>query len=155
MMRAANWDEDVIKARKLFSELKERHAKNLHEMTKYCHPHPSPIDRSPEAIVVHKGAVAEHEEISGVLRTIANDYELMSLGIRLNIIDEAFAYRYMRGGVMIDWRAISPIATAYRAKYDNQLLYLEFEGLVNAWEQHKSYLTDRTMKPTKKRTLFN
>ena len=108
----------------------------------------------PETVTAHKSLVAEHEEISGVLRTIMNDYELISLGIRLNIVDENFAYRYMRGAVMIHWHAISPIAAAYRAKYDNQLIYLEFEGLVNAWQQNKSYPTDRKIKRTEKRTLF-
>ena len=145
----------AINARKLFSELKERHANNPNKMTKYCHPLPPPLETSDNALHAHRTNVLDHETTSGILRTICNDYELMALGIRMNIVDEKFAYRYMRGALLNDWRSVNPIATAYRAKYNNNLLYIEFEGLVNSWEQGKSYLNDRAIKAAKKRIQFN
>jgi hypothetical protein len=156
IMRAANWDDDVIKARKIFSELKDEYSKNPNEMTKYCHPLQKPNEpETEESIAKFEASTDKHEEISGVLRTIANDYENTALGIRMNIIDENFVYRSIRGNLLLDWHALSPIVTSYRAKYNNQLIYIEFEGLVNAWEQHKSYTTGRKIKRTEKKTLFS
>jgi hypothetical protein len=150
-LRASNWDDDVIKARRVFSELKEKFGVNPHEIAIYCHPY----DGLPKEHADFKKNFSEHEETSGIIRTIANDYENMALGIRMNIIDENFAYRSTRGNLIRDWHSLSPVVMSYRSKYNNNLIYIEFEGLFNAWENHRSYLTRRKMRRTMKRTFFH
>jgi hypothetical protein len=107
-------------------------------MTKYCHPLPPPKDLSdPTVKQTFDMNVKAHEEISGWLRTIINDYKFLSLGVKMNIVDEDFLYKAAKGAGLLDWKSLSQIVIAYRQKYTNPRVYIEFEGLVNAWEQDK------------------
>lgn len=50
---SANWDKDVIEARKDFWKLKTLHSENLHEITKYCHSYPSKADNESQTTMIN------------------------------------------------------------------------------------------------------
>jgi Domain of unknown function (DUF4760) len=130
-----NWDEDVIKARRLFKQIREAVKEEPHEIAKFCDPN----------------STDEKElEKSQTLQTIMNDYENLALGLRLNIIDENFLYRWMRSVVIRDFATLSPLVTAYRGRFANPEVYIEFEGLALSWQQDRSYRSGRRMRRTKR-----
>jgi hypothetical protein len=149
-INAFNWDQDVIEARKIFTEIKQK-LTNPQEIAKYCHPLQQVTGDNPSN---YTQKLDSHEKISGLLRSIANDYEFMALGIKMDILDEEFVYRAARGALIRDWAALSPLVIAYRQRHNSQLVYIEFEGLTHAWEQDKSYRSGRKMRPARKRIFF-
>lgn len=143
-MNDDNWDEDVIKARTLFSQLKEQGANNPQVISVYGYP----LQNADEA------AKKIHEETAGTLRTILNDYENIALGIRANIIDETYLFRLFRGDFLRDWNALAPLVAAYRNRLGSQLIYVEFEGMTSAWEKNRSYRTGRKIKQARRKMVF-
>lgn len=156
-----NWDADIIKAKYLFSSIKRECAKSPQNIAAYFDPLPdcdvsniSEEGEKAKKLEEHRLKHAKHEDAVVTLRTIMNDYENKALGIREGILDEAYAYRYARGGVLADWQHLSPLVATYTAKHKSNQLYIEFEGLVNAWSQDTSFRTGKKLRPSEKRTVF-
>lgn len=130
-----NWDQDVIKARAVFSNIKQEIGPDKHAIAKYCDP-PSDPSLTEKVVTLH---------------TILNDYENLALGVRHNIVDEEFLYRWMRGALLEDWGVLSPLVSAYRSRRNNSNVYIEFEGLASAWFDDRSYRTGRKLNRAIKR----
>jgi Domain of unknown function (DUF4760) len=139
----ANWDEDVIKARHIYSELKDKLSPNSLDIAKFCHSFSAPPHIT-DPIEIEK-LKNEHLEVSGHLRTIMNDYEYIAIGIKMDIIDERFVYSAIRSAVISDWQTLGHMATGYRRKLGNDVFYKDFEKLAAAWELRRSYRTGRKM----------
>jgi hypothetical protein len=156
-----NWDADIIKSKFIFTNIKRDCVKNPQNIAVYFDPLPEcdlssitdPHEKE-KKLEEHKKISDAHDSAIVTLRTIMNDYENKALGIREGILDETYAYRYARGGVIGDWQHLSPLVATYRAKHKNNLLFIEFEGLVNAWSQNKSFSTSKKIKPSEKRMIF-
>ena len=114
---------------------------NSLDIAKYCHPIAVPAHITDQSEI--DKLKSEHIETSGHLRTIANDYEYLAIGIKMDIIDERFVYDAMRSAVISDWQSLSHLATGYRKKFSNDVFYKEFEGLAAAWGCRRSYRTGR------------
>lgn len=121
-----NWDKDVIAARKEFGKIKSELLQNGGSTAKYAEPN---YEFSSEAVT---------------LQTILNDYENLALGVRHNIIDEVYLFRWMRSSLLHDWGSLSPLVVAYRQKV-GATAYIEFEGSASAWSNNKSYRTNRKL----------
>ena len=89
------------------------------------------------------------------LTRIMGDYENLALGVRKNILDEEYLYRWMRGALLNDWQELSPLVIEYRRMYNIPELYVEFEGLAAAWRNHKSYQTQDPIKQVVRRVLID
>lgn len=126
-MDRGNWDGDLIKARVVFSRIKNELRQKKESIAKYCNDDDGNDDKV-------------------TLQTIMNDYENLALGVRANIIDELYLYRWMRTILISDWHEFSPLVTAYRHQNSSQTLYIEFEGLASAWSNGRSYRTGRKLK---------
>lgn len=174
----ANWDADVIKARKVFSEVRKECANSPHSISNYSEEKPLinpnasqggnvrnlfinafPVSRGPSGSAVNVDSDYEaerlkHQEAVITLRTILNDYENIALGIKLGILDEDYAYRYYRGTVLRDWEAVSPLVFTYRSKRGNSRLFIEFEGLAHAWENEFSFRTRGRLQFAQKKMTF-
>ena len=132
-MNEDNWDKDVIEARTAFASIKKemtQNGSNIATLSDHSH------DHTPNAIT---------------LQTIMNDYENVALGIRHGILDETYLFRWMRSTLIRDWNTVSPLVTAYRQRFESPNIYIEFEGLSNAWMQNRSYATGRSLKKAVRR----
>jgi len=127
-----NWDKDVIDSRKTLATIRQEIANQPFKISEY--------------------AVRTADNIPNrtTLQTIMNDYESLALGIRLNILDEYFMYRWMRGTVLGDWETLAPLVSAYRQNNKNPRIYIEFEGLSLAWGGDRSYRTGRKIRSASK-----
>ena len=79
------------------------------------------------------------------LGTLMKDYENLAIGVRYQIIDEAYLHRWMRSAVIHDWNALSPLVTAYRSTGAANA-YIEFEGLATSWQRDLSFRTGKKLK---------
>jgi hypothetical protein len=141
----SNWDKDVIEARKIFARLKDEHKANPQGLATFGY---KPSDTaSPDE-------KSKMESTAGILRTILNDYENLALGVRMDILDENYLFRLMRSTLISDWHTLSPLVTAYRNRANNNVIYIEFEGLTSAWQDDRSYRTKRKMYRTTRRAFF-
>jgi hypothetical protein len=77
----------------------------------------------------------------------------MAIGIRQGILDEEFAFRYMRSMTIRDWNRSSPFVTALRVQNNNSLIYVEFEGLAAAWQNNRSYYDKEQKMPRRVRRV--
>lgn len=113
-------DEDIIRARTVFSDLTrdEGALLNLVAFT------PKPGERIEVSDEVN-------EQIEAV-RTILNSNELIAVGIQLGIIDYKLYYRFSRIAFMRDWNHAKAFVVALRDRYKQDTLYHEFEQ-VAAW----------------------
>jgi hypothetical protein len=159
-----NWDRDVIAARTTLMRIKSELVKNPGGISKFAH-ESNPIDApdqradpntvrppaqeglndvpaGPRDRDAEKDKAAKDEaffEVRTTLQTILNDYENVALGIKHGILDERFLYQWMRAVVISDWVTLSPLVNEYRRIYNNRQIYVEFEGLSEAWSRNRSY----------------
>lgn len=129
-----NWDKDLIDARVSFGKLKKVAKEGGKSVAEYSNP------KSEEEI-----------KQANQLYSILNDYENMAIAIRMDILDEVYAYRYMRGLVIDDWSDLSPLVTSLRHDKGAPLIYIEFEGLAEAWQQDRSYRTNKLMNKVRRK----
>src|SRR5579885_429823 len=78
-----NWDKDYLEKRTQFVRLCTQQREGL---VKYIEKQSDPADAD-----------------MATIRAVLNDYEIMAIGIRQGILDEEFAFRFMRGMVVTDW----------------------------------------------------
>lgn len=128
-----NWDEDVIKARETLAAIRDKISGNTHKISDYCE------------------TTTENIKDRTTLQLIMNDYENIALGVRMNILDETYLFRWMRSSVIQDWETLNPLVNAYRVKFSNPNIYIEFEGLTTEWQKGRSYRTGRKIKPAVRR----
>ncbi|QUS58675.1 DUF4760 domain-containing protein [Pseudovibrio brasiliensis] len=141
----SNRDKDIIEARKFFKEIKQSLEKQSNELRgngENIAQYASPLSDDPDDM---NKALA--------LRTILNDYENLALGVRCDIIDEEYLYRWMRTILIDDWRMLMPLITAYRSQGATNA-YIEFEGIAESWRLERSYLDQHKLGSFKKRRLL-
>lgn len=123
----STWDKDIIDARVSAANLRNELSSSGQSIAKFAIP------------------AKKDTEIAGKLYNILNDYENLSLAVRMGIIDEVYLYRWTRGTLISDWDYLSPLVIALRHERKSQFLYIEFEGIAAAWQQNRSYKTGRLM----------
>lgn len=127
-------DGDVIKTRTDFRNIKNK------------------ISESKESIAKYRDPAKEDDVKHAItLRTILNNYENLALGVRYNILDEEYLFRWTRTGLISDWNYLMPLVTAYRSA-GSPNAYIEFEGLATSWQNNKSYRSGKAMKLPNKNT---
>lgn len=92
------------------------------------------------------------------LDTILNDYENLALGVRYDIIDELYLYRWIRSSLIADYNTLHPMIIELRQLGNDHkpLLYIEFEGLANAWGKNESYCAPgKTLKKADRKTSIS
>jgi hypothetical protein len=143
-----NWDNDVIAARRVFTEVIRNVEANIDTIARYCDLAPI-SDSGPESEVA-KAKSKTDADTANTLKTILNHYENMALAVRKDIVDEEYLFRWTRSVMLRDWDTLAPLVNAYRHQRKNQAIYIEYEGLVNAWSQDLSYRTARDLKRPKR-----
>lgn len=153
-LNAANWDRDMIEARKVYANLLLTLSDNPQSIAEYCRViKKAPKDQKTIAYGVYQKD--EKGEIAETLMTILNEYEILSLGVRMGIVDEGFLFKSLRGTILRDWKNLRPLVEEYRRRYSSDLMYIEFEGLSNAWDKNRSYVSGKKMKLTTKNQHFS
>lgn len=71
------------------------------------------------------------------IRTVLNQYELLSIGIQRGVIDFETYCRWNRGGTIREWDRAAPFIFALRSKTGNDALFHEFEEMVS-WMKKKT-----------------
>jgi Domain of unknown function (DUF4760) len=79
----------------------------------------------------------QNSEECQLLRLVLNDFELVSIGIQRNIIDEEFYKRWYKSGVIKNWQYASPLIARLRERTGNQNLFHEFEQMYNWFRDDK------------------
>lgn len=130
-------DTDVIKSRSEFRKIKNE------------------LEQSKGSVAAYQNPKTDGEiEKATTLRTILNNYENLSLGVRYNILDEGYLYRWTKTNTLHDWNYLVPLVTAHRSA-GHTTAYMEFEGLATSWLEGKSYRTGKKMKPPNRRTKIH
>lgn len=160
------WDKDVLEARRIFSKVK--HEVKQGSLTiamlgkdiglSHDGEQDEPDDEIPNPTITQAMAQSRPTETDEekffkqqrAVNNILNDLENIALGIRRNILDEEYLYRWMRTQLLEDWHVLSPLVTAYRQTTDCDTLYIEFEGLAAAWANEQSYADKRRLEPPKR-----
>ncbi len=158
------WDEDVLDARREFSNIKlevrngkfniARLGEGVASQSKEQDDNDKIVDpKVTQALAQSRPATNEEDLLSTRKRyvnNILNDLENTALGIRHNILDEEYLYRWMRTSLLEDWEVLSPLIIAYRQATKCHTLYIEFEGLAAAWANEQSYANKRRLEPPKR-----
>ena len=111
------WDTDYLEARQAFLKLRDEKDRGLVYWAT-C----EDLDRS---------------EL-GTIRNILNDYELIAIGIRQNIYDEAIYHQYWRGTLLRDWEDAELMVIALQRRF-NPKIYENFKGLAEAWKNKRAF----------------
>lgn len=109
-------DGDIIKARNVFIDL----AKKNGGLAPYAE-----LDR-------------EADEATQSIRTVLNEFELISIGIQRGILDFELYRRWHRSGVVKYWEYAAPFVHQLRQRTNNRALFYEFEELAR-------WMRDETM----------
>lgn len=174
------WDKDFLNARKEFGRIKRECKRKNISIAAYC-PLAPEEDAAPKAdsrtkVDAKKAAKKAGEQsltdsiASGIagkeaddavkndrirklqaLNNILNDYENMAIGIKMNILDEDYLYRWMKSSLIDDWQELNPLVTAFRHARKKPAIYIEFEGLASAWMENKSYKNGRKLNRTERK----
>jgi hypothetical protein len=152
LLERSNWDRDVIKARIVFSRIRDDCKASPQTIAIYAYEYRNPNNLTGDEL---QKAREEHEEHCGLLRSILNANENMSLGVKRGIIDEAYLYKAMKTNMIRDWKCLSPLVYAYRDRLSSHVAFIEFEGLVSAWEKDVPYGPAKRLSETKKSVQFN
>lgn len=106
------WDEDFLKARNVFLNLRN----------------------APNGLI--EWAKKEHESSDNVaaIKAILNDYELIAIGIDSEILDEGFYFNLVRGALLEDWNAAKPFVEEIRRRYKYEEYFKGFQGLADRWK---------------------
>jgi len=67
-----------------------------------------------------------------VVRAVLNQYELIAIGIRHEILDESMFRLFYRGTVLRDWNALADFIQMER--HDNALYWIELEHLADRFK---------------------
>lgn len=114
------WDEDCIKAVRTFIQLGTHEGQDGRGQ--------------PEGLEYWTNPRHRGSEQSRAINAVLNDYEMMALGIRRGIIDEDFFKSFARSAVISHWNIAASFIEELRRQRGNERLFIEFQGLVEAWE---------------------
>lgn len=106
-----NWDKDYIAARKAFAKIIKT-PNGLVEAYDL-------IKQKPNSKII-----AKMEEANTALlhvRVLLNNYELMAIGIREGILDEAIYRRWFQAGTVRDWEAVSELVARIRRDHRDSI----------------------------------
>ncbi|PTV95817.1 uncharacterized protein DUF4760 [Rhodobacter aestuarii] len=109
------WDGDYIRIRAEFNKLKLSHP---------------PLEF---------WAAEEHKDSPQitVIRSILNDYEMISIGIREGILDEALYKRWFRSSLVNDYQKAKATIDTIRQRTGVPTIYAEFQALAERWTSKK------------------
>jgi hypothetical protein len=110
------WDKDYIAARETYLSIQR---KGL-DVTNFL----SPDDHE----------FAEAKARCEALRNIMNDYELTAIAIQQKVFDEDFVKLWHRTSMIRDYKILRPYIYAVRSKANSDVIYKEFETLIQRWE---------------------
>lgn len=119
------WDEDCIKAVRTFIQLGTHEGEDGRGR--------------PEGLEYWTNPRHRGSEQSRAIAAVLNDYEMMALGIRRGIIDEDFFKSFARSAVISHWNIAASFIEELRRQRGNERLFLEFQGLVEAWGSGDCY----------------
>lgn len=124
------WDEDSIKASRYFNKIARPadRSVNIKQMEKSDKP-------------LTQWAAPEHRDRPEAqnIKLVLNDYELIAIGIRHEILDEEIYISWFRGGLLRDWHLSSGFIDDLRNNDNAPRLFCEFEALAIAWESGEYY----------------
>jgi hypothetical protein len=106
------WDEDYLKFRAIFIAKRDS-------------------DNGTITALAQKESQANED--AAAVRTIMNDYELIAIGIRDGILDEAFLLAFNRKTAIMDFDKMKPYIDEMRRVQSNDAIYAEFEKMVGRW----------------------
>ncbi len=104
---------------------------------------------------LHSPAETKDREERRAILGYLNHYELVSIGIRRKILDEAFYREWMRGPFVRDWNAAADFIQRERWKWDAQsekwdyhhVLFENFQKMACRWSEEAIVLTKSFSKP--------
>lgn len=85
------------------------------------------------AVAIATAGPGPFETPLDVVRSIMNFYEIIAIGIRDQILDEAICKRYIYGEFLQNWRACRSIIDQIRVRANNDRIYKEVENLAKRW----------------------
>lgn len=108
-------DQDLIEARKTFSEVTSNYKKILKfaQKDKY------------------------HSDEASKVRLVLNENEKIAIGIQFGALDGKYIRRTTRGQLINDYKVAAPYIYALREIADNPAIYHEFEELVRALQSNR------------------
>lgn len=133
------WDKDYIAARDIFNQLIDdqdrlRRLKEKVEERKHLMRSGEWNDRlTDEERRDYENCCTELHHI----RSVLNNYELICIGIREGIYDEAIYRRWYYGSFMTDWKKIRPFVERVRQESENpnpENIYRELQNLAERWK---------------------
>lgn len=147
----SNWDKDYIQSKNRFNEL-ARHPESMvavydvsksnlsTNVRKVADEATANLPKKPTKVQANAIKAVKDYDNSQIdlshIRQILNHYELIAIGIRENIIDEAIYRRWFQTGLIRDWEAASDLISRLRKDPDvpnRQSVYIEMEELATRW----------------------
>lgn len=85
----------------------------------------------------YEGGMFHEEKIVDILLRQTNQYELVALGIRKGVFDEAFYKRWFFSQLTRDYAKLFPLITKIREFHTNDAYFCEFERLATRWNRKR------------------
>jgi len=111
LLSQKEWDKDYITAKNEFNKLRD----------------------SPSGLAMWAADEHKHSEQLNIIRNTLNDYELIAVGIREGILDEALYRRWFKPSLIKDWTKAKEFVQAIRVRENTELIFCEFEWLAEKW----------------------
>ncbi|MCP4327556.1 MAG: DUF4760 domain-containing protein [Alphaproteobacteria bacterium] len=111
LLSRKEWDSDYIEARKVFLGLR---------------------DEDPGLVEWAKPEHRKTPQVTNIKNTL-NDYELIAIGIKENILDEELYKRWFRSSFLKDWHKSRDFIVTLRERDGVPTLFCEFEWLAKKW----------------------
>ncbi|MEM9425667.1 MAG: DUF4760 domain-containing protein [Pseudomonadota bacterium] len=112
MLSRREWDADYLSARTEFNRLKTG---------------PTPLETWVND--EHKNTTQ-----SDCIRTVLNDYELIAVGIREDILDEELYKVWFKTSFLRDYNLSKSYIAAMRKKYSSDQIFAELQNLAESWD---------------------
>lgn len=125
------WDVDYVIARRMFNDYRQK-LKDLDGLEEFFEP-PS-INHNGEEDSDCDTRISVFERPREFLSTLLNDYELFSIGIANNVIDENMAKSLLYTTVMKDYTTCRRFIQLLRDRGNNPRVYIQFEKLYERWK---------------------
>lgn len=88
------------------------------------------LAKDPGGLAPWAEAAKESTDEVQKIRTVLNDFELISIGIQRGIIDYELYRRWLRSGTLRYWNHAAPFVLHLRGRLEDEMIYHEFEELV-------------------------
>lgn len=111
LLARKEWDKSYLEARKNFNRL-----------------------RDDSAGLVHWASIShDSTDEKSVIRDTLNDYELIAIGIKEDILDERVYKRWFRSTLINDWEQAEAYIMEVRRNTSAPKIFCEFEELAKKW----------------------